>query len=235
MKRTDGRKFDEARPIEMKVGVIKNAQGSALFKIGNTHVIAGVYGPRDLFPKFLQNPKKAMLRCTYDMSSFSVSDRKKPGPSRRSQELSMVITNSLAPAVFLEEYPRTVIDVFIEVTQADAGTRCAAICAASLALADAGIPMRGLVSAISAGNIGKDVVLDLTSEEEHLENVSDIPVAYLDKDELITLIQMDGEIDQKQIKEAVSLAVKGCKKITEMQKKTLLAKYKFNSKEGDSQ
>jgi exosome complex component RRP41 len=75
------------------------------------------------------------------MAPFSVQERKSPAPSRREIELSKVIRESLQPSVFMEYYPRTMIDVFIEILQADGGTRCASITAASLALADAGIPM----------------------------------------------------------------------------------------------
>ena len=68
--RIDGRKFDEARPIEAKVGVIPRADGSAMFKIGNTWAYAAVYGPRNLHPKFLQEPQKGILRCSYNMMAL---------------------------------------------------------------------------------------------------------------------------------------------------------------------
>ena len=71
-KRSDGRKFDEPRKISAKVGVIKNADGSAYFKIGNTEAYAAVYGPRNLYPRFLQNPTTGILRCNYNMMPFSV-------------------------------------------------------------------------------------------------------------------------------------------------------------------
>lgn len=112
--RSDGRKFDEHRPIEIKTGVIKRADGSALFKIGKTIAYAAVYGPRELHPKFLQNPEKGVLRCNYNMMSFSGSgERVRPGPSRRSRELSMVIEKALTPVLNLEQYPNSVIDIFI--------------------------------------------------------------------------------------------------------------------------
>src|SRR3989344_9408390 len=130
-KRNDGRKFDETREIKAEVGVIKNANGSAKFQIGKTIAVAAVYGPRNLYPKFLQNPEKGMLRCNYNMLSFSVDERIRPGPSRRRKEISLVTENALMPAVNLDEFPNSVVDVFVEIVQADAGTRCAGICAAS--------------------------------------------------------------------------------------------------------
>ena len=100
-KRFDGRAMDEFRPIEAEVGIFSRAQGSARFKIGDTIAIAAVYGPRELHPRFLQNPKKGLLRCNYDMISFSVTERKRPGPSRRSHEISHVTGKALEPVIDL--------------------------------------------------------------------------------------------------------------------------------------
>src|SRR3989344_8977433 len=130
-KRSDGRKNNQLRPIIAKVGVVPNADGSALFAFGDTIAIAAVYGPRQLHPQHMQNPKTGILRCNYDLLSFSVYDRKKPGPSRRSNEISKVTEWALLPAVYLEAFPNTVIDVQIYILQADAGTRTAGINAAS--------------------------------------------------------------------------------------------------------
>ena len=100
-KRIDGRNFNEIRKIEAKVGIIKRANGSAMFKIGETIAIAAVYGPRELHPRFLQNPEKGVLRCNYDMTTFSVPERKKPGPNRRSTEISLVTQKALLPVLDL--------------------------------------------------------------------------------------------------------------------------------------
>ena len=149
-KRVDGRKQKEIRPITAKAGVIKNADGSAYFKIGNTVAYAAVYGPRELHPKFMQDPSTGILRCNYNMMPFAgMGNRVKPGQNRRAKEISMVTEKALLPVVDLKEFPNAVVDVFIELPQTDAGSRCAGICAASIALAYAGIPMKDLVSAVS--------------------------------------------------------------------------------------
>src|SRR3989344_5322413 len=158
-KRSDGRKFDQIRKMEAETGIISRAAGSARFKMGDTTAIAAVYGPRELHPRFMQNPRKGVLRCEYDMISFSVTERKRPGPTRRSQEISYVTTKSLEPTIDLTKYPNTVIDIMITIPQANAGTRCTGICAASLALADAGIPLKDLVAAVSVGKVGDKIVL----------------------------------------------------------------------------
>ncbi|MEM2955997.1 MAG: exosome complex exonuclease Rrp41 [Candidatus Pacearchaeota archaeon] len=225
-KRFDGRKADEMRPIEAKVNVVPRADGSAYFAFGDTKAVAAVYGPRPLHPVFLQNPEKGILRVYYDMLSFSVPERKKPGPARRSIEISHVTKKALEPVLLLSSFPNTVIDVFINILQANASTRCAGINAASLALAHAGIPMTDLVGAVSIGYVGGTVVTDLTKEEEDYEEdgekmVSDIPMAFLLRSNKLSLLQLDGKVSAKELKEAIDAAKKACSKIYEIQKKAL--------------
>ena len=227
-KRFDNRKADELREIEAKTGIIKRADGSAMFKIGKTIALAAVYGPSELHPTFLQNPEKGVLRCNYNMMSFSgAGERVRPGPNRRSREISMITEKALLPVLDMEKYPKTVIDIFIELIQTDAGTRCAGICAAALALADAGIPMRDLVSSVSVGVVGNSVVADLNKEEEDFEGgTTDIPVAMLPRTGEISLLQLDGSVKKEQLKQALELARKSCEKIYQIQKQAIKARYK---------
>jgi len=221
--RPDGRKPNEIREIKAQVGIIPNADGSAMFSTGDTIAIAAVYGPRKMHPQHQQNPEKSVLRCNYNMNSFSVSERIRPGPSRRSTEISKITEWALEPVLMLEKYPSTVIDVFINIIQADAGTRCAGINAASMALAHAGIPMKNLVSSISVGKIDKQLVVDVTKEEEDWEEgegATDIPVS-ISGDGKITHLQLDGKINKEQLIEAVEMAKEACEKIHEIQKKAL--------------
>jgi exosome complex component RRP41 len=222
--RLDGRKRDELRPIKLEVGVVPNADGSAYIEQGKNKILVGVYGPREAHPKHLALQDRTVLKCRYHMAPFSVQERKSPAPSRREVELSKVIRESLEPAIFLEYYPRTMIDLFIEVLQADGGTRCASITAASLALADSGIPMRDLVVACAAGKADDTIVLDLMDEEDKLGS-ADVPVALMPNLNAVTLLQMDGKLTQEEFETAVNLAIEGCKQIYGMQKEALKAKY----------
>ena len=226
--RIDGRKFDEARPIEAKVGVIKRADGSAMFKIGNTWAYAAVYGPRNLHPKFMQDPQRGILRCSYNMMPFSSSgERVRPGGSRRSKEISMVSEKALLPVLNLEDYPNSVVDVFIELPQTEAGSRCAGICAASMALADAGLDMKDLVCAVSVGKVADKLLVDLDySEESYADGpVADIPIAMMPGSGKITLLQMDGEVKKEELMKALQMGKKICMDIYEVQKKALKEKY----------
>ncbi len=222
--RLDGRKPDELRPIKIEVGVLSNADGSAYIEQGKNKILAAVFGPKELHPKHLALQDRMVLRCRYHMAPFSVQERKSPAPSRREIELSKVIRESLEPSIFLEYYPRTGIDVFVEVLQADGGTRCASITAASLAVADAGIPIRDLVVACAAGKADDTVVLDLMDTEDKM-GTADVPVALMPNSNAITLLQMDGTLTLEEFEKAVNMAIEGCKKIYALQKEALKLKY----------
>lgn len=223
-KRPDGRKNNELRPMSAKIGVVPNADGSAMFAFGNTIAIAAVYGPRQLHPQHMQDPSTGILRVNYDLMSFSVSDRKKPGPSRRSQEISKVTEWALLPVVDLKEFPNTVIDVQIYIIQADAGTRTAGINAASLALAHAGIPMKNLVCSVAVGKQDKELIVDLTKEEEDFEEgegATDFAIAKIANTDKFSLLQLDGKIQPEVVKKVLKLANEACDEIYEVQKKAL--------------
>ncbi|MFH2021512.1 MAG: exosome complex exonuclease Rrp41 [archaeon] len=233
-KRLDGRKVDECREIEAKVGVIKNATGSAFFKIGKTTAYAAVYGPREMYPRFLKDPKKGILRCNYNMMPFSgTGERVRPGPSRRSKEISMVTTDALLPVVNLEGFPNAVVDVYIELSQTDAGSRCAGICAASMALADAGIIMKDLVGAIAVGVVDGTIVVDLDYNEEAYDkipgkekaDVADIPIAYIPSTDQVSLLQMDGKIKKDELLEAIEMGKKAALEIIDIQRAALKEKF----------
>ena len=93
--RIDGRTADQHRQFKVEAGVLNNADGSAYVEIGKNKVLAAVYGPRECHPRHLQNPNKAIIQCKYNMQAFSVSDRKRPGPDRRSIEISKITAEAL--------------------------------------------------------------------------------------------------------------------------------------------
>jgi len=222
-KRPDGRKPNELRKITAKVGIIPNADGSAMFAVGDTIAIAAVYGPKKMHPQHAQNPEKGSLRCNYNMLSFSVTERIRPGPSRRSTEISKITEWALQPVVMIDEFQANVVDVHINVLQANASTRCAGINAAAMALAHAGIPMKSLVQSVSIGKLDKHLVADLIKEEEDWEEgegATDIPIT-LTQEGKISHIQLDGKISRKQLSEAIELAKEMSKEIYEAQKKAL--------------
>jgi exosome complex component RRP41 len=223
-KRLDGRIPDELRKIKIEAGVLHRAEGSCYLEWGGNKVIAAVYGPREAIPRHTQNPLRAIVNARYNMAAFSVDDRKRPGPDRRSREISKVISEALENVILVEKFPRASIDVNIEVLDAEAGTRCAGLTAAAVALVDAGIPMKDIPVACAAGKIENQVVLDLGKDEDNY-GAADLPIAISPRTGEILLLQMDGHLTLEEFDKALDLAIKGCHLISDLQKKAIMEKY----------
>jgi exosome complex component RRP41 len=223
-RRIDGRKLDELRPLSITAGALNQADGSAFVEWGMNKVMAAVYGPREVHPRHLQENNKAIVQCRYNMAAFSVDERKRPGLDRRSQEISKVIAEAFESVIFVEEFPRTSIDVYIEVLQANAGTRCAGVVAASVALADAGIPMVDLLPSVAVGKIGGAIALDLKKEEDNFGE-ADLPMAMVPQSGRLVLLQMEGHMNREELSQALDLGVSGCRQIHEKMKAALRERY----------
>jgi len=223
-RRLDGRKPDELRPVRIEAGVLRRADGSAYIEWGGNKILSAVYGPREAHPRHLQDPARALVQCRYNMAPFSVSDRKRPGPDRRSVEISKVISEAFSAVVFKEQFPRTSVDIFIEVLQADAGTRCAGLTAASVALADAGVPMRDLVTSCASGKIDGVVCLDLNKEEDNFGD-ADCPMAIVPRTGEIVLLQMDGHLTFDEFQKAMSLSMGAAQRLYDLQRDALRRRY----------
>ncbi len=231
--RIDGRKLDELRPLRIQAGALHQADGSAFVEWGANKVMAAVYGPREVHPRHLQQNDKAVIQCRYNMAAFSVDERKRPGIDRRSQEISKVIGEAFESVVFAEEFPRTSIDIYIEVLQANAGTRCAGLVAASVALADAGIPMVDLLPAVAVGKVGGAIALDLKKEEDNYGE-ADLPMALVPQSGRLVLLQMEGHMSEDELARALDLGVKGCRDIYETMKQALRERYAIEPAHGES-
>jgi len=223
--RADGRRPDELRKIRMEVGVLEKTDGSAYIEVGGTKIYAGVIGPREVHPKHLELPDRGIINCRYHMASFSVDERKPLGMTRREIELSKVIREALETVVFLGEFPRMMVDIFVEVIQADGGTRTAGITAASLALADAGIPMADLIAATAVGKVEGQLVLDI-NELEDKYGEADMPVAMAPNLNSIVLLQLNGRMTVEEIFKGLEMAQEAIKKIHSLQIEALKNKYK---------
>ncbi len=230
MKRVDGRTPEGLRPIEAKAGVIKNAEGSGYFKIGKTWAYATVYGPKEIVPRFMMRPDKGILKVNYNMMPFSgQGERVRPGPNRRARELSLVSEKALASVLDLTKFKNSGVEIFIELPQTDAGSRCAGICAASIALADAGFVMKDMVAAVAVGRVKGEVVVDLSYEEEADETdggAVDTAMAMIPSSEEVTLLQMDGQVTKEELMKAINMGKEACKQIAEIQREAIRNKYK---------
>ncbi len=223
--RLDGRKVDELREIKIMPSVLSRAEGSCYMEWGQNKVLVGVYGPREALPQHIQDPTKALVSFIYRMATFSVPERKNPRPGRREIEISKVCGEALEASIFLERFPNTTIDIYTHVFDSNAGTRVTALAAAAVALADAGIPMKDLVSPCAVGRAGGHIVLDLNKYEEDAPDAVDMPMAIMPRKKEVVLLQMDGLIGKEQWLEAFNMGVNGCMAVYEKQKDALKKKY----------
>jgi len=224
-KRLDGRALDELRPLKIEAGVLNKADGSCYIEWGTNRILAAVYGPKECVPRHEMNPYKAVVRCRYMMSPFaSLEEHGRAGPNRRSTELSKVIREVFENLILTEQFPKTEIDIFIEVLQADGGTRCAGITAASVALANAGIPMKDIVAGIAVGKIDGQIVLDCDKLEDNYGD-ADVPMAIASRNNDILLLQMDGEMTVEELKAAMAMGMKAAKRIHALQVEALKRVY----------
>lgn len=224
-KRLDGRTPDELRPMKVECGVLNSADGSAFVQWGGNKIVAGVYGPRECIPKHYANPYKALIKCRYTMSPFaSKEEHGRSGPNRRSIEISKVIRQVFESTIVAELYPMTQIDIYVDVLQAEGGTRVGAITAAAVALADAGIPMRDMVCGVAVGKIDSQVVLDLGKLEDNLGE-SDVPMAVSHRNKSILLLQMDGLMTREELATAVDKGIEASVKIHALQADAIARRY----------
>lgn len=224
--RLDGRRPMEMRQLRAEIGIVAKADGSASFEMGNTKVIAAVYGPREVQNRSQQLNDQALVRCEYTMANFSTGDRRrKPKGDRRSTEISLVIRQTMEACIMTHLMPRSQIDIFVQVLQADGGTRSACINAATLALADAGIPMCDVVTSCSAGYLNSTPLLDVNYVEDSAGG-PDVTVGILPKSTKVTLLQMDSKLPMDIFENVMQLATEGCKAVANYIHEVLLEKTK---------
>jgi len=224
-KRLDGRGLHDLRPINIKVGVLEDADGSASVEWGGNKVVAGVYGPSECIPKHMENPFRAIVKCQYMMATFcSLEEHGRMGPNRRSIEISKVIRQALENIIMVELFPRSQIEVYAVVLQADGGTRISALTASVAALIDAGIPLRDTIVGVSVGKAADKIIVDLGKMEDNFGQ-SDVPIAFTNRDKDILLLQMDGLLTKDELSKMIDLAFKKGEDIHRLMRKAIEEKY----------
>eukprot|EP00824_Muranothrix_gubernata_P017771 TRINITY_DN3627_c0_g1_i1.p1 TRINITY_DN3627_c0_g1~~TRINITY_DN3627_c0_g1_i1.p1 ORF type:complete len:254 (+),score=27.15 TRINITY_DN3627_c0_g1_i1:1-762(+) len=179
--RLDGRRPLEVRTIRCKIGLFSQADGSAYVEMGNTKVLASVYGPREVSMKSRAEHDKAILSCEFSMATFSTGERRRKGKGdRRTAETGLLIRKAFESVILTHLFPSSQINLYVQVLQADGGELCAGINAISLAVMEAGIPMRGFVVACAAGYLAGTPMADPNYTEESVGG-ADLAVALLPK------------------------------------------------------
>ncbi|KAJ1195081.1 hypothetical protein NDU88_004364 [Pleurodeles waltl] len=212
--RVDGRKPGELRKIQARMGVFAQADGSAYIEQGNTKALAVVYGPHEIRgsrSKTLHD--KAVVNCQFSMATFSTAERKRrPHGDRRSSEMTLHLKQTFEAAILTQLYPRSQIDIYVQILQADGGNYCACVNAATLAIMDAGIPMRDYVCASSVGFIEDTPLADLSYVEEAAGGPQ-AALALLPKTDQIALLEMNSRLHEDHLERVIDTASKACKDV----------------------
>ena len=212
--RIDGRRPNEVRPIECQSGgLVSGADGSASVSLGLTKAIAYVYGPRPKTRRGSQSSEAAAVYVEYRTATFSAIDRKRRSKGdRQSQERGIWLEGIFKEAILVDQYPKSQIDIFVEILQQDGSPVSAAINAITLALVNAGIPMRDLVCSCTLGVMdNKTTLVDLNnSETENAAGAAQICIATYPRTGRITLCEVESKVPFTAFQEAMKLGIASC-------------------------
>ncbi|KAG6896578.1 hypothetical protein C0992_007330 [Termitomyces sp. T32_za158] len=203
--RSDGRRQFELRDMSIDLAQQGQADGSAVVTHGLTHVLVSVFGPREAKVRSQAFHDRANINVEVAVAAFSTGDRRKRARGdKRILELAATIKSTFEPVVQTNLYPRSQIDVFVQVLQQDGGLLQACINATTLALVNAGIPLLDFVCAVTGGVHSTSPLLDLTLLEEN--DIPHVTVAVMPKTGRVTLVTMETRLHVDRFEEIFRLA-----------------------------
>ena len=233
--RTDNRQPGEMRPVEILIDYLMTAEGSALIKVGNTHVLCAAT-IEDSVPPFLRNSGKGWVTAEYSMLPRATAKRTprevtKGRPSGRTHEIQRLIGRSVRSVVDMAALGERTVMIDCDVLQADGGTRTASVTGAFVALTLAlrqlvrygalkAMPLRDFIAATSVGMVGGVPMLDLCYDEDSQADV-DMNVVMTGSGRFVEVqaTAEHGAFDDEQMARLVALARVGIAQLIEIQKK----------------
>lgn len=188
---------------------------------GNTKVLATVYGPRQASAKD-GNDEDLIINCQYSAATFSTGERKhRPGADMKTQEMTIHLQNALVAAIKTELYPKSEINIFVEVIQSDGGNYCTAVNAATLALIDAGIAISEYICACSSSIANGDTPLIDVSNLEEITGGPVLTVAALPNSEKIAFMEMSQRFHLEELPHVLRAVMNGCKEVKNIMDKAV--------------
>lgn len=236
-RRVDGRRAAELRPVSIRRGYLKNAEGSALIEMGGTRVLCAAT-VEERVPPWLRGGGRGWITAEYSMLPRSSHDRIQREVNRghvggRTQEIQRLIGRSLRAVANLEALGERQILIDCDVIEADGGTRTASITGAFIALADAirwlsarvklpGPPLRDFVAAVSVGLVNGTPSLDLCYAEDSKAQV-DMNLVMTGGGRLVEIQgTAEGEaFSERELAQLIGLGKAGIRRLIAEQKKVL--------------
>lgn len=214
-KRIDGRDFETVRQIDIEVGYLPRSHGSSLFTRGETQAIVtatlGLESEAQYLDPLIGDEDRKFFMLHYNFPPFSVGEaRMMRGPGRREIGHGTLAERALACVLPERDDFPYVIRIVSEITESNGSSSMASVCGGSLALADAGVPIKDHVAGIAMGLLKEGdqcvVLTDILGDEDHL---GDMDFKVCGTKDGVTALQMDIKIaglDQEIMKRAVSQA-----------------------------
>ncbi|KAJ6544849.1 ribosomal protein S5 domain 2-type protein [Mycena vulgaris] len=210
--RSDGRRQYELRDMTIDLSQQGVADGSAIITHGLTQVLVSVFGPREAKMRSHTMHDRANINVEVSVAAFSTGERRKRSRGdKRILEMAATIKSTFEPVVQTSLYPRSQIDIFVQVLQQDGGLLQACINGTTLALANAGIPLLDFVCAVTGGVHSTSPMLDLTLLEEN--DIPHVTVALMPKTGKVTLVTMETRLHVERFEEIFRLACEAGKVI----------------------
>lgn len=212
--RADGRRCLELRRIKCELGSLANADGSASVEMGLSKALATVSGPKEVTDRSVQKGNSnIVVRCEFMMSPFSTGARRaRSRLDRRNMEMGQLIETTVQQSILPEAFARTQLDISVTVLEADGGAEPCAMNAVMLAVADAGIPLKDLAAACSAGLLEQQHVLDMN----HFEESTGCPrifAALQPNLDTLVMVQMFNRLDSDAFESLLESVQAGCIKV----------------------
>eukprot|EP00644_Phytophthora_capsici_P015688 jgi/Phyca11/121575/e_gw1.44.37.1 len=214
--RVDGRRSEEVRRIRTRFGLFSRVDGSSYYEQGNTKVVAVVYGPRELRNAASNTQPRASVNCEFTQAAFATSERKpQRSGDRKKLEMSLAVKQIFEACIQTQLYPRSQIDIFVQVLHADGGELPASINAITLALIDAGIALNDFVVASSAGYLQQTMLCDLNYAEE-VARAPQMVIALNPRTQQLNLLQMECKLPLELFESLMEVATEGCNQIYDL-------------------
>ncbi|KAK9506348.1 hypothetical protein O3M35_008303 [Rhynocoris fuscipes] len=239
--RSDGRKLNEHRKMYIKLGVSADCRGSCYIELGETKVIVGVHGPKEI-PNIQEYTELGKLDCIIEYAPFASLIPKKSSPEQCDKYLSAAMRRALEPVFCRHEFPNLMIQVSAFVIEDDGSVLSAAITGASLAIAQGRLPLFDFAAAVSVSLHNELIFVDPTKAEEEfclnttstdekkVDNYGLISVAYMPHLDQMSHYQMTGKMDSDLYESTLEMILIQCRAIYSLCSKHLMEDVKLTTK-----
>lgn len=214
--RVDGRRWNELRNFHCQINTHpSSSDGSSYVEMGNSKVICTINGPMEPLQRSQLSTTQATINVAINIATFSTVERKKRSRTdRRVQELNTILQRTFEQAIMIKNYPRTLIDITVNVISQDGGLLASCANAITLALIDAGISMYDYISSVSAGLFDITPLLDLNTLEEN--DLSFLTVGIVGKSEKISMLLLENRMPLDNLEKVLSIAIAGSHRVRDL-------------------